>query len=531
MSQQPQPPPPPAASSQSSLDVPDVPNIIAHPIQRTLTAPFVVGPDPAPDEVSTSNDYVNPMDAKSRWNLNARAFALRQGSALGYGMQNRFQTPPDPHKTLYLDSTLGNRKSKDAIKVDVWIPACCPELKERKKQKKKHRKHHKKHDKPLRPALINFHGGGFVLGQGTDDARWAVAAMAEMDAIVFAVNYRLAPSHPFPVPTEDCVDAICQIATLATHHPEYNVDPDRIFLSGFSAGGNLALSSWLVLADPDRWNYTLPTPIPKIAGMALFYPLLDWTMSRPRKRATCVRPDLTLPSSMTDLFDASYIYPPLPVDQRNDWRLSPGLMSNEMLDRMPPLHLCLCEYDMLLTEGLTFAERLRLRGKFVEVRVVLGAKHAWDKPPPIVPKESAGIEYCAALKSIRTWIGEMDKWEGLSVSSTATSANASSVNLSNLSSTEDVTDDLASRSGSPVKGVATLKPVRTWNSGLDRMNSAESLFESSGERQGRVMGVEVPDIKVEDVGGLPVAPRITLVEQRKGHRTPQEYFHRSISSV
>jgi acetyl esterase/lipase len=494
-----------AASSSSSLDVPDVPNIISHPIQRTLTAPFIVGPDPPPDEISTSNDYVNPLDSKSRWNLSARAFALRQGAKLGYGMQDRFQTPPDPHKTLYLDSTLGSSRGKGVIKVDVWIPPCC--------DVKKKRKHHKKHEKPLRPALINFHGGGFVLGQGTDDARWAVAAMSEIDAIVFSVNYRLAPGYPFPIPTEDCVDAICQIAKLATTSPEFNVDPDRIFLSGFSAGGNLALSSWLVLADPQRWNYTLPEPVPKIAGISLFYPLLDWTMSRPRKRATCVRPDLTLPSSMTDLFDASYIYPPLPVDQRNDWRLSPGLMSNEMLDRMPPLHLCLCEYDMLLTEGLTFAERLRLRGKFVEVRVVLGAKHAWDKPPPIVPKQSAAAEYAAALTSVKGWIADMDKWDGTALSA-STSASASSTDVSREGSVRGV-------------AVAELKPIRTSrNGGLDRMNSAESLRSRES-----VKGVEVPAIKVEDVGGLPVAPRITLVEQRKGHRSPQEYFHRSVSSV
>lgn len=449
-----------ASSSTTSLDVPDVPNAIAHPIQRTLTAPFIVGPNPPPDEIANDDSYVNPLDTKARWNLSARAYALRQGAQLGYGMQNRYRTPPDPTKTILVDSTLGPHKGKSLIKVDVWVPDCCGV-----KKKRKHHKHAS--DKPLRPALINFHGGGFVLGHGTDDARWAVAAMGEVDAIVFSVNYRLAPGYPFPTPTEDCVDAICQIAALATTSPEFNVDPDRIFLSGFSAGGNLALSAWLVLADPKRWDYKLPEPTPKIAGISLFYPLLDWTMSRPRKRASCVRPDLTLPSSMTDLFDASYIYPARPVDQRDDLRLSPGLMPNELLDRMPPLHLCLCEYDMLLTEGLTFAERLRLRGKSVEVRVVLGAKHAWDKPPPIVPKESAGIEYGAALKSIRGWMGSLDKLES---------------NQSDVS------------------------------------------------REGSLNGdVDVPSIQVTE-DGEPAEPRITLVEQRH-HRTPQEYFHRSITST
>lgn len=372
---------------------------IAYPLARALTTPLTqVGPDPPPEEVALTDDYVNPLESSSRWYLSARAFALRQGANLGFEMQHRFSSgAPDPTKTLYLDSTLGVWTGKGILKVDVWIPP-----------KKKHRMLHvlPKLAQAKRPALINFHGGGFVLGQGTDDARWAQAAMCDLDAVVFSVNYRLAPGYPFPKPVEDCVDAICQIVKLATvtKSDEYNVDPDRIFLSGFSAGGNLALASWLVLADPARWDYELPAPVPKIAGISLFYPLLDWTTSRPRKRASCPRPDMTLPSSMTDLFDASYIYPPLPIDQRNDWRLSPGLMSDELIDKLPPMHLCLCEYDMLLTEGLKFAERLRLRHKSIEARVVLGAKHAWDKPPAFMPKQSMGVEYGAALNSIQGWI-------------------------------------------------------------------------------------------------------------------------------
>jgi hypothetical protein len=127
-----------------------------------------------------------------------------------------------------------------------------------------------------------------------------------------------------------------------------------------------------------------------------------------------------------------------------------------------------------------------------------------------VPKESAAIEYHAALKSIKSWIKDMDKWEG----------NDSNESSTNVSSTD------VSREGS-VKAVATLKPAKTWNSSLDRMNS----LESDVSREGSVKGVEVPSIQIDDVGGMPVAPRITLVEQRKGHRTPGEYFHRSVSST
>lgn len=292
-----------------------------------------------------------------------------------------------------------------------------------------------------RPAIINFHGGGFVLGQGTDDGRWAMAVMQALGAVVFSVEYRLAPSYPFPTPVEDCADAILQIRRRAD---EFWIDPDKIILSGFSAGGTLALASWVLLADYKRWGYTIqPDPnlaedmvkltvsasengtamnssrdsatdmgqdedptVPRPAGLMLFYPLLDWTMSRPRKRLTCSKPEATLPRSLTDVFDASYIYPHEELkSQLDNPLLSPGLMPDDLIDRLPPVQLCLCEYDMLLAEGKRFAERVQDRGKEVGYRVVKGAKHAWDKPPPFNPPESMGIEYAEAVRAMARWLG------------------------------------------------------------------------------------------------------------------------------
>lgn len=286
-----------------------------------------------------------------------------------------------------------------------------------------------------RPAVINFHGGGFVLGQGTDDGRWAMAVMQALGAVVFSVEYRLAPSYPFPTPVEDCADAILQVRRRAD---EFWIDPDKIILSGFSAGGTLALASWVLLADYKRWGYTVPpdpsltqdtskvtvtTPdggtdteqdkedpnVPRPAGLMLFYPLLDWTMSRPRKRLTCSKPEMTLPRSLTDIFDAAYIYPPEEIkSQLDNPLLSPGLMPDDLIDKLPPVQLCLCEYDMLLAEGKRFAERVQGRGKELGYRVVKEAKHAWDKPLPFSPPESMGVEYAEAVRAMARWLGTED---------------------------------------------------------------------------------------------------------------------------
>lgn len=297
-----------------------------------------------------------------------------------------------------------------------------------------------------RPVVINFHGGGFVLGQGTDDGRWAMAVMQALGAVVISVEYRLAPSYPFPTPVEDCADAVLQIWQRAD---EFWIDRDRIMLSGFSAGGTLALASWVLLADYKRWGYDVKAQpdlakdvanlsvsedhgdgeapgespygndradeaekqerdpnVPHPAGLMLFYPLLDWTQSRPRKRLTCCKPELTLPRNLTDIFDAAYLYPHDEIkSQLDNPLLSPGLMPEDLLDRLPPVQMCLCEYDMLLAEGKRFAERLRERKKEVGHRVVGGAKHAWDKPLPFTPPENLGVEYGEAVRVMAGWIG------------------------------------------------------------------------------------------------------------------------------
>ncbi|KAK7432597.1 hypothetical protein QQZ08_000804 [Neonectria magnoliae] len=328
--------------------------------------------------------YVNPLEASSRWYLMARAQAIRSAASLGFSIANRTDPPPpEPSRDIYLDATLApGCQGRAKIKAEVWTP---PRL-----------------AIGARPAIINFHGGGWILGQGTDNARWAGAILAQLDAVVFSVNYRLAPSYPFPTPIEDCVDAVLQIKHRAA---EFGIDPDRIVLSGFSAGATNAISTWLILNDPERWGYKLPIAPPRIAGLSVFYPVLDWTITRPEKRLTCSRPDLTLPKGLTDLIDACFIYPPIPREKRTDPRLSPGLMSDEHLKQLPPIHLVLCEYDMLHSEGMAFVKRLTSAGKTFTMREVVGEKHGWDNPLPLAPKESVGVEYGEAIQAMAGWLG------------------------------------------------------------------------------------------------------------------------------
>ena len=96
------------------------------------------------------------------------------------------------------------------------------------------------------PVVINFHGGGFTLGNSHDDARWCGTVVDECNAVVVSVDYRLAPEHPFPTAVEDGVDSVIYIHQ---HAEELGIDQNKIALSGFSSGGNMCFTVPLRLYD------------------------------------------------------------------------------------------------------------------------------------------------------------------------------------------------------------------------------------------------------------------------------------------
>ncbi|MBE7179975.1 MAG: alpha/beta hydrolase, partial [Terriglobus roseus] len=247
------------------------------------------------------------------------------------------------------------------------------------------------------PVVVSFHGGGFTLGEAMDDARWAAIVVEEVGAVVIGVDYRRGPERPFPTAVEDGVDAVMWIAN---HADELNLDVDRIALSGFSSGGNMAFTVPLRMQEEMLANgvtsahgsevsllgkglsqgqaYVNAKKEISVLAIVSWYPSTDYTQTREQRRATCIRPDQQLPAVFTSLFDQSYLQPPS-LDLSNPY-LSPGKAPDSMLAGLPEdIILITCEWDMLLKEG----ERLRDRlvhdlGKRVVYHCVPGVPHAWD---------------------------------------------------------------------------------------------------------------------------------------------------------
>ena len=119
------------------------------------------------------------------------------------------------------------------------------------------------------PALVYFHGGGWVLG-GLDMVDRVCRQLANAaECVVVSVDYGLAPEYKFPQPLEDAYRAT---EYVAQHARELSVDPNRIAVGGDSAGGNLAAAVALRIRDEGG---------PRVAFQLLVYPVTDYHDNRP----------------------------------------------------------------------------------------------------------------------------------------------------------------------------------------------------------------------------------------------------------
>ena len=190
------------------------------------------------------------------------------------------------------------------------------------------------------PALVHFHGGGWVIGS-LDGADITCRALANASGcVVVSVDYRLAPEHRFPAAPQDCYAAA---RWVAEHAGELGIDPARVGVSGDSAGGNLATVVALMAREKGG---------PPLAFQLLVYPVTDCDFTSASYEANADGYFLTR-DWMTWFWD-HYIPD---VSQRSDPRASPLRVKD--LSGLPPALVITAEFDPLRDEGEAYAERLR----------------------------------------------------------------------------------------------------------------------------------------------------------------------------
>jgi acetyl esterase/lipase len=216
------------------------------------------------------------------------------------------------------------------------------------------------------PVVYHTHGGGMVAGSHrSSELACELDRAQELGLAVVSVDYRLAPEHPDPAPVEDCYAGLCW---LAEHARELALAPDRIVVSGNSAGG--ALAAGLTLLARDRGG-------PAVRGQLLQFPMLDDRCDSASARQM----------ARVGLWDG--------LSNRAGWtallgerRGSPDVSCYAAPARaadvsgLPPAYVEVGSVEALRDEGVAYAARLWQAGGEAELHVWSGAFHSFDEWVP-----------------------------------------------------------------------------------------------------------------------------------------------------
>lgn len=228
----------------------------------------------------------------------------------------------------------------------------------------------------LLPALVYFHGGGWVIGDlDTHDVLCRQLANQSGCAVI-AADYRLGPEHRFPAAVDDAVAATRWVHANAA---ALKVDPARIAVGGDSAGGNLA--AVVALAARDAGDLPL-------AFQLLVYPATDQRRGWP-SHTTNGQGYLLTKDSM-DYYHDHYL-----VDARHDldWRASPLLHADHT--NLPPALVLIAGFDPLRDEGMQYAHKLSEAGTRATLVNFERQIHGFITMGRVIDEANAAVEICA----------------------------------------------------------------------------------------------------------------------------------------
>jgi len=212
-------------------------------------------------------------------------------------------------------------------------------------------------DRPL-PALVYFHGSGFVISNiGIFDSP-SRALANRTGCVVVAVNYQKAPEHKFPVPFDDAYSATVWVRD---HAPELGIDPARVGVIGDSSGGTLAAAVCLKARDQGGPNLKL---------QVMVHPPTQFGIETPSMRENAE--GLLLEATGMRWFAEKYLTSE--VDSLNPYAAP---MRATSLQGLPPALVVTAEYDPLRDEGEEYAERLRSDGVPVTLSRYEGMIHGF----------------------------------------------------------------------------------------------------------------------------------------------------------
>lgn len=229
-------------------------------------------------------------------------------------------------------------------------------------------------DRKGRGVLLYIRGGGFVVGSLETHNTVAAELAVNSGLTTIAVDFRMAPEHPFPAALEDCYAALCGVVAAADR---FDIDRERVVVCGDSSGGNMTVV--LCMMTRDRRG-------PRIAGQATISPVLDFSRWR---HGGADAPLLT--GGEMEYYTACYC--PNAEDVLSPY-VSP--LVNGEFHGLPPAYIMGAELDSLVVDAVTYAEKLREHGTDVELVVEPGLVHAAVRARQLSPNVmDAWLRFCS----------------------------------------------------------------------------------------------------------------------------------------
>jgi acetyl esterase len=235
------------------------------------------------------------------------------------------------------------------------------------------------------PALVFFHGGGWVVGDLDTHDVTCRSLTNQAACVTVSVDYRLAPEHKFPAAVED---AFAATRWVADHAAELGVDAARLSVGGASAGGNLATVVSLMAREQDG---------PALVFQLLIYPVTDAALDTPSARS--VTSD-AYPLNRADMewFWGHYLRGEA---DRRDPRASPALAAS--LAGLPPALVVTAEIDPLCDEGERYAQALTRAGGAAACTRYDGVTHGFVGMEATLDKGRAAVAEC--VRALRRAFG------------------------------------------------------------------------------------------------------------------------------
>ena len=233
------------------------------------------------------------------------------------------------------------------------------------------------HAQAPRPALVYFHGGGWVVCDLDTHDVVCSAIARRAGAVVVSVDYRRAPEHKFPAAVED---ACAAAAWVAANAGGLGIDAARLAVGGDSAGGNLAAVVALQSRNADS---------PAIALQAMVYPVTDLSCFDTASYREFGE-GFYLTRALMEWFRAMYLPD---AEAARDPRASPLLAAD--LSGLPPALIVTAECDPLRDEGEAYAKRLAEAGVPVICTCYAGMIHPFFTMSGVIPQALQAVQQVA----------------------------------------------------------------------------------------------------------------------------------------